>query len=185
MKFKANSYDIVKTPAGDVKLTLNIGKEFGYPVLKMIEDEDLKGDLTVEIKKYRKARTQDQNSLLYAIEDKLAKALKLSNKEVHFRNLLDYGVCIGEAVMLAKFALEYCKDNYAEIITEKEKDGICQAKVRLYKGSSQMDTKEFASLVDGVLSECENIGVNVEYESKEIKRLLENYNDKFSTNKSN
>lgn len=173
MKFKANSYDISKTLAGDIKLTLNIGKEFGYPVLKMIEDEDLKGDLTVEIKKYRKARTLDQNSLLYAIEDKLAKALKLSNTQVHRQNLIDYGVCIGDAVMLAKLAQEWCKNNYAQIISEKEKEGKQQALIRLYKGSSQMDTKEFASLVDGVLSECENVGVNVEYESKEIKRLIE------------
>ena len=30
---------------------------------------------------------------------------------------------------------------------------------KIYKGSSQMDSKEFAILLDGVRSECEEVGI--------------------------
>ena len=30
---------------------------------------------------------------------------------------------------------------------------------KIYKGSSQMDSKEFAVLLDGVISECEQVGI--------------------------
>ena len=30
---------------------------------------------------------------------------------------------------------------------------------KIYKGSSQMDSKEFSVLLDGVISECEQVGI--------------------------
>ena len=52
-------------------------------------------------------------------------------------------------------------------------NGVKVAKVELYAGSSDLNTQEFSVLLDGVLQECQNVGVNVDYESRELKNLLE------------
>ena len=75
--------------------------------------------------------------------------------------------------MRSELAEKWCKDNYAKVVAEKIENGIKVAKVELYAGSSDLNTQEFSVLLDGVLQECQNVGVNVDYESGELKSLLE------------
>jgi hypothetical protein len=173
MKFKATKYDVKVSLKGVAEITLTAAPEHSHILRQILNEKDLQGELTIEIKKFSKPRSKDQNSMLYAIEEKLAEALNLSAQEVHKKNILDYGVKLGEAIMLSNLAHNWCKSNYGKVISEKVEKGKAVAKIELYAGSSELNTKEFKTLLDGVLQECENVGVNVEYESKELKSLLE------------
>ncbi len=172
MKFKATNYDIKQSLKGDIEITFFVAPENSYAVKTIIKDEALQGNISVEVKKYRKPRTLDQNALLWAIETKIAHVLKTTPKEVHKSNLLDYGVKIGEAIMRQELAEKWCKNNYCTIINAYKKKGVNLAKIAIYKGSSEYTTEEFSRLVDGVLEECKQLGINVAYESKELQSLL-------------
>ena len=171
MKFKAENFEIRHSLKGAVEITFKAAPEYFSAVRKMATDKDLDGLLFVEVKKYRKSRTLDQNALLWAVENKISDAMKLKVDDVHRQNVIDYGVRLGEAIKLAELAEKWAKTNYAKVLAEKTEKGVKMAKIALYKGSSDMDTKEFARLVDGVFAEAENLGLDIEYESRELRQL--------------
>jgi len=176
MKLKCNGYEISRTLKGTVKLTLNVDPVSNFSALQMQNEKDYDGDLTVTINKYRKNRTIDQNSLLWSIEQKLALKLNLPTQEVHRKNICSYSQRLGQALMPLNLAEKWCVDNYAEIDHETQEKGKKLAVVNLFIGSSQLDTKEFSILVDGVIQECQQHGLNVDYENNELRSLLEKHN---------
>ena len=48
---------------------------------------------------------------------------------------------------------------YFEEIGQGTVQGKAFTHYKIYKGSSEMDSKEFAVLLDGVISECEQVGI--------------------------
>ena len=42
----------------------------------------------------------------------------------------------------------------------------------VYIGSSNYDTKEMTVLIDGIISDCKEAGIDVDYYSKEIKKFI-------------
>ena len=56
---------------GDIELTLTVAKESIYSARQMRHEEELKGELTVDIKKYVKHRTINQNDFYGALKQNL------------------------------------------------------------------------------------------------------------------
>ena len=50
---------------------------------------------------------------------------------------------------------------YFDIIGESDLDGKYFYHYKIYKRSSEMDSKEFSVLLDGLISECEDQGIPV------------------------
>lgn len=172
MKLKATKFELKQTFDGDMELTLHISKESIYSVRQMRQEEELKGELTVDIKKYVKHRTINQNDFLWSIETKLANYYNKSVNEIHRTNLIAYGVPFGQATMKYEKAEEFCKTNYARIEKEKTQDGIRIALFTLFKGSSEMNTKEFSKLVNAILEECQSCGIEIEQDKENFKSLI-------------
>lgn len=178
MKLKANDYNIKRLLNGEIELTFKIDKESNYNVLSIPKQSDLNGYLSVEIKKWINHRTIDQNSLLWAIETKLANYYNKNVNEVHKENLISYGVPFGQAIMLYENAEQYCKTNYAKIENEKIEKGKKIALFTIYKGSSEMDTLEFSRLVNAILVECKSNGIDVEQNKKDFESLQKEWSNK-------
>lgn len=112
-----------------------------------------------EVKEVKRRRSMTQNAYYWVMLNKLAAKLRMSDKEVHHHMLRDYGVCdvfsIREDVPIASYF------KYYEVIGKGTVNGRVFKHVKVYKGSSQMDSAEFARLIDGMREECMLQGIDV------------------------
>ena len=110
-----------------------------------------------EIKEKKKKRSLTANSYYWSLLNQLASVMRMDNQECHFLMLKRYGqyevVSIRSDVSLQSYF------KYYEEIGKGTVNGKEFTHYKIYKGSSQMDSKEFAILLDGVRSECEEVGI--------------------------
>ena len=110
-----------------------------------------------EIKEKKQKRTLTANAYYWSLLNQLASTLRLNNDECHFLMLRRYGQYEVISVLSEVNLQGYFK--YFEEIGQGTVQGKEFTHYKIYKGSSQMDSKEFAVLLDGVISECEQLGI--------------------------
>lgn len=120
-------------------------------VLRWLQDQP---EGRYECNKAKRKRTLTQNSYYWALLSELAGALGLSNDELHFQLLKRYSTpqpfATLEHVDVSKFMRYYEKRNQVDKTVY----------YLFYTPSSEMDTKEFKRLLDGLISECQEVGIN-------------------------
>lgn len=128
---------------------------------------------TVEIKEYRQKRGLSANAYYWATLTELAKAVDTSIPELHNLMLRRYGqlerfdgqlvpVYLPDTEEAAKKA--DCAETYHLKPTSQVKvgkDGKPYRGYFLLRGSSTYDTAEMSRLIDGLISECKEVGVEV------------------------
>lgn len=130
----------------------------------------------LELKPHRKKRSLDANAYYWVLIEKLAQILGVPVHTMHEMLLMDYGTLKRrEDGSLMAFSLladidphEVCK--YPRRIGSADLNGKEFIHYAVVKGSSEMDSKEFSILLDGCISECKAVGVEVLSED-EIKRM--------------
>lgn len=110
-----------------------------------------------EIKEKKAKRTLTQNAYYWVLLHELAKALKIDNDTAHKMMLERYGVYEVISVQSGIDLTGYFK--YFDEIGSGTVNGKQFTHYKIFKGSSQMDSKEFAVLLDGLISDCEEIGI--------------------------
>lgn len=143
---------------------------------------------TVEIKEFRKKRSLDQNALYWKILGEFAGAMKMSNAEAHNRMLRDYGqlkrygdkiglVVLPDTEEIERQTLEDMTEHLKPTSQVKEgNDGRMYRTYMMLKGSSSYDTAEMTRLLDGLIEECRQIGIDVI--SDQERSLLEDLHGK-------
>lgn len=118
-----------------------------------------------EIKPYRQKRSLDANSYFHVLVDKIAKETSKSAEEVKVQMNLDYGtIAKDEKGLMAGFkALKQIPINnffkYAKPIGESVENGKTFVKYLIYKETHTLDTGEMATLIDGVVQEAKQLGI--------------------------
>ena len=112
-----------------------------------------------EIKEKKKKRSLTANSYYWSLLNQLASVMRMDNQECHFLMLKHYGQY--EVVSIRSDVSIHGYFKYYEEIGKGTVNGKEFTHYKSDKGSSQMDSKEFAILLDGVRSECEEIGIPV------------------------
>lgn len=110
-----------------------------------------------EIKEKKSRRSLTQNAYYWVLLHELAKALKIDNDTMHRMMLERYGVYEVISVQSGIDLKGYFK--YFEQIGRGTVNGKEFIHYRIFKGSSQMDSKEFSVLLDGLISDCEELGI--------------------------
>ena len=121
-----------------------------------------------EIKERKSKRTLTQNSYYWVLVNELANCLRKSKEEIHFELLKDY----------SQVALITIKSNvdikgyirYYELEREADISGVKFNIYKVYKGSSEMDKKEFSMLLEGTIQEAQQQGI-LTLTKKEIEKL--------------
>lgn len=153
-------------PGGLTKLTVVVEgdrSQIGAMVMDANEDPDEK-PFELEIKRVRKKRSLDANAYYWVLVGKLAQALRTSTGAIHRQMLNDYGVIKtldGRPVtftLRAGIPPEEVAD-YTRVVKTGEINGIKAVMYAVEKGSSEMDSKEFSALLDGLISECQEQGI--------------------------
>lgn len=159
---------------GQVEITFTAPKS----VLRVFEGITDK-PLAVTVKEYREKRSLSQNAYLWVLLDKLGAKLNRSKEDIYKIYIKDYGVwevlpIRNDAV--ERFAAGWSKNGlgwFCEDLGESKLDGY--TKLIAYYGSSTYNSKEMARLIDAVIQDCEEQGIQA-MPLKDIM-LLQNDND--------
>lgn len=114
-------------------------------------------DKLYEIKEKKNKRSLTQNSYYWALLNQLAGVMRIDNLALHFLMLQRYGVYEVISVRSEIDVHGYFK--YYKEIGHGTVNGRGFTHYKIFKGSSQMDSKEFTILLDGLISECEEQGI--------------------------
>jgi len=118
-----------------------------------------------EISLYKKKRSLDANAYFHVLVDKIAKAVNKSAEDVKVQMNLDYGtIAEDENGIMAGFkALKSVPINkffkYAKPIGECIENGKVFVKYLICKETHTLDTAEMAKLIDGVIEEAKQLGI--------------------------
>ena len=142
--------------------------------------------LVFSVKEYKKKRSLDANAYYWLLVTKLAKVLNLSKPHLHNLLLRRYGqpeIIDGQMVFLVLPDSESGtrKANEAETYhirpTSQVKTGVDGKMYRTYvmlRGSSTYNTAEMSELIEGLVSECREQGIETLPE-EELKRMMQMY----------
>lgn len=142
--------------------------------------------LVFSVKEYKRKRSLDANAYYWVLVTKLAKVLNLSKPHLHNILLRRYGqpeIIDGQMVFLVLPDSEsgIRKADEAETYhirpTSQVKIGVDGKMYRTYvmlRGSSTYNTAEMSELIDGLVSECKEQGIETLPE-EELKRMMQIY----------
>ena len=124
----------------------------------------------VKINKHREKRSLNANAYLWKLVTEIGNILNKSKEEVYLQMLIDYGQSEMVSILSeidVKGYFKYYKLAGTSILNGKEFNHY-----KIYKGSSEYDTKEMSILLNGVVQEAKNLGIKTRlqcYYKKNIK----------------
>ena len=114
-------------------------------------------DKMFTIKEYKEKRSLSQNAYAWKLITEIGNVLRKSKEEVYLQMLEDYGqseiVSILSSVSPVGF-FKYYKEMGTGTINNKE-----FTHYKIFKGSSEFDTKEMTIFIDGIIQECKQLGI--------------------------
>ena len=126
----------------------------------------------VKIEKHREKRSINANNYLWELCTQIGNILKKSKEDVYLDMLVDYGQSIMVSVLsdvkLNGF-YKYYKEAGKSILNGKE-----FTHYKLYKGSSEYDTKEMSILLEGVVQEARQLGIRTK-EDEELEKMVDKW----------
>jgi len=135
--------------------------------------------LNIEIKKYRARRSLDANAYMWVLLGKLQDITDIP-KELIYRDLIkhigSYEVIPIKDEAVEKFTEAWNKNGLGWVTdtTKSKLEGFTN--VIAYYGSSTYDKKEMSRLINLVVQECEQLGIETKSDA-EIKSLLESWGE--------
>lgn len=116
-----------------------------------------KTDVKFEVTEYHPKRSLSANAYAWALINKIADALRKSKEEIYLQMLKDYGQSEFVSVLSNIDVKGYFK--YYEEYGKGHVEGREFTHYRVYKGSSEFDSKEMAVLIDGIIQEARQLGI--------------------------
>ena len=158
-----------KTGLPRITLTVNEKGEMltGYDDIKDLEKLD------IELKPYREKRSLNANNYAWKLITEIANIARADKEDVYLRMLKRYGQSQMISV-LAEIPLGGYIKYYSEA-GESTLNGKLFKHYKVYKGSSEFDKAEMAILIDGIVSEAKELGIQTETpeEIEKMKSLWE------------
>ena len=129
-------------------------------------------DKQFELKDYHEKRSLKANAYYWELLNQLANVLLMDKEELHLFLLQHYGQ--GEIVsVVADIDVKPYFKYYTEA-GESVLNGKTFKHYKVYKGSSEMDSREMSILINGLVQECQNQGIETKSKA-EIDSLLESW----------
>lgn len=155
---KARLTDLAMTMDGDWRLTITTRDD-----IRALWDDLHDGDVKVEVKRWHDRRSLTANAYCWTMIDKLAEVLNMSKTDVYRQMILNVGgvsttVCVKDA---AVDALEstWRERGIGWMVDKQESKLPGCTNLTLYYGSSVYDTKQMGQLIDRIIEECKQFGI--------------------------
>jgi hypothetical protein len=174
MEFKFKTGNVALLSDGTVGLLVNLPggyKKDLNELSKLIESDKEK---TLEVKLYRQKRSNDSNSYCWVLIDKIAKKLNSTDEEIYTNMLRRYGS--KDYIAAPKSSEEILRRAYK--IVEPIKDCMINntpaVTFRLIRGSSTYDSLEMSVLINGIVEEAKQLGIET-MTPNEIYELMQKW----------
>lgn len=157
------------------KVTLTVNEDFtkAYEKLKGCENLD------ISIKKHREKRSIDANNYMWLLLSKLAPLLHTTKDDLYLVMLQRYGtfyylpVQDGEIEKISTL-FRIVHDRGEVVLETKSGKKVKCHQLQCYKGSSLYDTAEMATLLDGVVQDAQDNGIDTATPD-EIRQMKERW----------
>lgn len=110
-----------------------------------------------EIKEHKPKRTLSQNAYAWKLINELGNKIGMSKENLYKQMLEDYGQSIIVSLLDEINPEHYFK--YYKQIGKGKTNGRGFNHYRVFKGSSEFNTLEMKYFLDGIIQECENVGI--------------------------
>lgn len=149
-------------------------------ILEQIDEIKSLDKICVEAKKYRQKRSLDANAYCWTLIGKIALKMKITSLEVYRKAISEAGVY--EIIPIKNEAV----DRYIEIWQGNGLGWICEkfpsklegfTNVRAFYGSSVYDTAEMSRLIDYIVMDCKELGIETK-SREELNSLLDEWGNK-------
>lgn len=127
-------------------------------------------DKVFEIKEHKEKRSLTANAYAWSLIGKIADALRTSKEETYLTMLKRYGQSEIVSVLSSIDVTGYFK--YFEAVGKATLQGKEFTHYKIFKGSSEYDSREMAILIDGIISEAKDLDIET-LPPREIERLKE------------
>ena len=127
---------------------------------QIVDDLKDKDKLSIEIKQYRQHRSLNANAYAWLLIGQIADVVRAGKDEIYLQLLKRYGQSELISVLSHVPIGNYVK--YFEEAGESKLNGKDFTHYRVYKGSSEFDTREMSIFIDGVVSEAKDLGIQTE-----------------------
>lgn len=164
--------DAKLTMKGELHLTLSINeKKECMPVINELANVE---KLDIKVSKHRKKRSKDANALMWACIGELSSVYGADKWDIYLMMLKRYGkftyICVKPSVVNAvKLQWRECEE-----IGKVNINGTEAVQMLCYFGSSTYDSKEFTTLLNGIIYEMQEAGLQPPT-SSEMRRSIEEW----------
>ena len=110
-----------------------------------------------EIKEYKQKRSLNANAYAWVLINKIANVMRLSKEEVYLNMLKHYGQSQIVSIVSEVNITGYFK--YYEVIGTSILNNKKFNHIRVFKGSSEYDTKEMSIFIDGIVQEAKQLDI--------------------------
>lgn len=128
-----------------------------------------------EIKEYKEKRSLNSNAYAWKLITEIGNVIRKSKEEVYLQMLKDYGQSEIVSMLSSISPVGYFK------YYEKFGTGTINNKdfthYKIYKGSSEFDSKEMSIFIDGIVQEAKQLNIQT-LEDIEIEELIRSEYDK-------
>ena len=136
----------------------------------------------MEVKEHRKKRSQDANAKMWALINEMSVILHLPPEEIYQGYIPDVGNNYWIAPVLPEDieqrSADWCRGHIGRMVDDM---GPCRCadldgyhNLKMYRGSSEYDAPTFSRLLDLVIQDCKQLGIETMSEM-ERSRLLEEW----------
>ena len=135
-------------------------------------------DLRIEIKRWREKRSLDANALAWVLMQKIAEKVHSDKWSIYMDMLQRYSrafthIIVKPQAVAAVMEMYRTAIDLGEILVDGEKGHQLQ----VYFGSSQFDSHEMSVFIDGLMSECRELGIPT-ISDEEAERMVSEWDRK-------
>ena len=134
-----------------------------------------------EIEQKRKKRSNDANALCWKLCTEIANVLRADKDSIYLDMLKKYGQSDIVSVVSSVNVKPYFK--YYDVFGKGTVNDKEFTHYKVYKGSSEYDTREMSILIDGIIDEAKALDIEVISEREKSLLLMEWENGKVKENK--
>lgn len=149
---------LIDFATGKPKLELSVNEVNDFK--QLVDELKDKERLSIEVKQYREKRSLNANNYAWKLITEIANVLRASKEEIYFMMLKMYGQSEIISVLAHIPLNNYVK--YFEEAGESTLNGKLFKHYRVFKGSSEFDSREMAIFIDGIISEAKNLNIQTE-----------------------
>ena len=151
------AYSLSFTAKGKPIVTLEMDEyATAIQMVDALHDEKL----CIKIDQYKEKRSRNANNYAWKLITDIGNATRQSKEDVYFLMLKRYGQSDMVSVV-AEVPVKYYFKHYEEA-GESTLNGKLFKHYKVFKGSSEFDTKEMSIFIDGIVSEAKDLGIQTD-----------------------